>query len=289
MATSKTSTKEPVNRSITVNGIKLNYFDWEGPGPSIVMLHGTTSYGRSWDFTARPLSSAFRILALDQRGHGDSDKPPAGYAGEDYVADLAGFIDALGITPCILVGKSLGGRVAITYGGLYPNKVSHIVLVNGPHFVSLFSDIEASERLINEAEAMRKSKETFPSEEEAIKQLSGRYADRGGEVMLKHALRYNTIRRPNGSLEWKFNEYAAAETLRHIPDNLTSYVLRITCPVLFAVAERNRDMAGERLHRAESLFAKVVSVQIPDSSRDPQWENPNELAKVIRHFLITQR
>ena len=102
---------------------------------------------------------------------------------------------------------------------------------------------------------------------------------------MRHALRYNTIRKPDGSLEWKFNEQAAAETLSHIPDNLTSYVRRITCPVLFAVAAGNRDMSDERLHRAESLFSNVVSIRIPNSSRDPQTENPAGLAKAIMDFL----
>ncbi|MFC2007842.1 alpha/beta fold hydrolase [Chloroflexota bacterium] len=279
---------EPENNKIFVNGINLNYFDWGGDGPVMVLLHGShgsTSFGRMWDFTARLLHPDYRILALDQRGFGDSDKPQTGYASEDYAADLAAFVDALGIAPFILVGKSMGGRVAQTYGGLYPDKVSHIVLVNGPHYVSLFSDPEAAERFRKGSEAMRVPQTTFPSEDEAIKQLSDRYAERGGETVLRHDLKYNTNRKPDGRLEWKYDNNARAESHYHIPDNLTSYVKRITCPVLFAVAENNQDMSGERLHHAESLFSNVVSVKIANSSHDPQTENPVETARVIREFL----
>ena len=288
MTVPKEATEEPVIKRIFINGINLNYFDWEGDGPAMVLLHGShgsTSYGRMWDFTARLLHPDYRILALDQRGFGDSDKPQTGYTSEDYAADLAAFVDALGIAPFILVGKSMGGRVAQTYGGLYPDKVSHIVLVNGPHYVSLFSDPEVAKRFRNGAEAMRVSKTSFTSEEEAIKHLSKSYNLRGGEAILRHDLRYNTIRKPDGSLEWKYDKNARAESHYHIPDNLTSYVKRITCPVLFAVAENNQDMSGDRLHRAESLFTNVISVKISNSSHDPQTENPSELAKAIRDFL----
>ncbi|MFC1908637.1 alpha/beta fold hydrolase [Chloroflexota bacterium] len=285
MTSSEKKVIEPENKKIFVNGINLNYFDWGGDGPTLVLLHGTTSFGRMWDATARLLHPDYRILALDQRGHGDTDKPPAGYAGEDYAADVAAFVDALDIAPIILVGKSLGGRTTMIYGGLHPDKVSHIVLVNGPHYISLFSEPEASARINKEAAAIRVSQTTFPSEDEAIKQLSDMYAVRGGEAVLRHDLKYNTNRKPDGSLEWKYDKQSTADALSHIPDNLTSYVKNITCPVLFAVAENNRDMFGERLQHAEGLFSNVVTVKIANSSRDPQTENPAEMTRVIREFL----
>ena len=61
----------------TVNGLRLHYLDWENPGaPTIVMLHGLRSYAHVWDGVARPLADGYRILALDQRGRGDSDWDP---------------------------------------------------------------------------------------------------------------------------------------------------------------------------------------------------------------------
>src|SRR2546422_6040543 len=106
-------------RIVSLHGQRFHYTDWgEVAAPVVVMLHGITGHARAWDDEARALASRFRVVALDQRGHGDSDPAPDGdYTVATMAGDLAAFADALELTRFSLVGLSMGGRVAIAFAG----------------------------------------------------------------------------------------------------------------------------------------------------------------------------
>jgi esterase len=93
---------------ITVNHLRLAYLDQGGTGLPVVCLHG--HFGRAGIFKFLPtyLGPRYRVIALEQRGHGLSDKPDS-YTRQDYVADILAFITALKLPPCVLLGHSLGG------------------------------------------------------------------------------------------------------------------------------------------------------------------------------------
>ena len=80
-------------------------------------MHGQGGTARSWDFVARELSGEFRVLAIDQRGHGDSDHTREGYALTAFASDLAGLAREVGIVPYDYCGASLGARNGIAYAG----------------------------------------------------------------------------------------------------------------------------------------------------------------------------
>ena len=87
------------DRTISANGLDLHYVEWGDPaGRPIVLLHGITGHARTWDRLAAELGHAFRVIALDQRGHGDSAAAPDGdYATGTMARDLGAFADALGL------------------------------------------------------------------------------------------------------------------------------------------------------------------------------------------------
>ncbi len=101
----------PVSRFVSVNGVRLHYLDFGGGGPPAVLHHGTGFHAWLWAPIARALSSRYRVVALDARGHGDSDKPEGGYRWETFTADLVAFVDAAGIPAGLGVGHSLGATV----------------------------------------------------------------------------------------------------------------------------------------------------------------------------------
>ena len=274
---------EPQGKTIFVNGIHIKYWDWGGSGPSIVMLHPSSGYGRIWDHTARWLHSDFRIIAPDQRAHGDTDKPDGGYSGEDFTADLRGLVETLGLGKIIIVGHSLGGRVAMIYAGLYPDEVSHIVLVGGPHYVSLFE--VAGERERRTAPTGQVGTPTkFASAYEAQAYLQ-RARPTWTDEAVRHAVLYNMKHHPDGSVEFKYDPEKVALGLSHIPDNLTGYVRRIACPVLFARGPNSPQFPIERAREAASLFANCRIVDVEDSEYWIEAENPAALARVIREFI----
>jgi non-heme chloroperoxidase len=112
-------------------GIKLHYAekgDWSGE--PVVLLHG---YADSWQSFAPMLSefsSSFRTFSLDLRGHGNSDKPAGGYKLDDFVADLAAFMDSMSLERANIVGHSLGSFIAQLFAACHPDRIRRLLLVS---------------------------------------------------------------------------------------------------------------------------------------------------------------
>ena len=100
--------------------------------PPVLLIHGLASAARIWDLVAPRLAEqGMRAVALDQRGHGESDKPNQGYTFEEILADDHAVAEALGLARPIVVGHSWGGSVALNYAAVYPEDVHARVLVDG--------------------------------------------------------------------------------------------------------------------------------------------------------------
>lgn len=112
-----------------VNGLRLHYLEWnpEGQRP-VVLIHGINVQAHTWDPIAEDLAHQRRVIAIDLRGHGDSDWTQEGYALRSFVADLAALADRLGLATFDLVGHSLGARVALAFSGEYPERVTRLAL-----------------------------------------------------------------------------------------------------------------------------------------------------------------
>jgi pimeloyl-ACP methyl ester carboxylesterase len=106
----------PDDRFVPGDGVRLHARDWGGDGPAVVLLHGLASNCRIWDGVAPLLAAAgLRTVALDQRGHGDSEQPDEGYDFATLGRDLEAAVAALGLARPLLVGHSWGGNVALQY------------------------------------------------------------------------------------------------------------------------------------------------------------------------------
>src|SRR4051812_43540002 len=98
---------EPLDRTISANGVNLHYVDWGGADkPPLVVLHGFSSQARYWDGFAVRMRDAYRVYCLDQRGHGDSDWSED-YGPDAMPDDLLAFADALGLETFTLLGHSM--------------------------------------------------------------------------------------------------------------------------------------------------------------------------------------
>lgn len=109
---------EVVDRNITINGLRLHYREWGRPdSPAVVMLAGWGDNAHAWDEVASMLADRWRLIALDQRGHGESESAKIweDYSGEHRTSDLAALINALGLKEPALIGHSSGGAVPCTF------------------------------------------------------------------------------------------------------------------------------------------------------------------------------
>jgi pimeloyl-ACP methyl ester carboxylesterase len=100
--------------------------------PLVILLHGFGSFWWSWRHQLRSLTGA-RVVAVDLRGYGDSDKPPRGYDGWTLAGDTAGLIRALGHERATLIGHADGGLVCWATAMLHPRAVRAVGLVSSPH------------------------------------------------------------------------------------------------------------------------------------------------------------
>src|SRR2546422_9313632 len=123
------------DRTIALRGRRFHYTEWGAPtSPALVMLHGVTGHARTWDEEAAALATRYRVLALDQRGHGDSEPATdCDYTVAAMSADLTAFADALDLARVSIVGRSMGGRGAIAFAGHGPGRVGPLgIVVCGP-------------------------------------------------------------------------------------------------------------------------------------------------------------
>lgn len=115
--------------------IKLAATRWPGRAPGdggtpIVLLHGLASQRRYWNLVVTRLAG-LPMLAIDQRGHGDSARPDDGYDSSTVAADLATALDAVGWSRAVVVGHSWGGSVAATFAAEHPERALALVAIDG--------------------------------------------------------------------------------------------------------------------------------------------------------------
>jgi pimeloyl-ACP methyl ester carboxylesterase len=125
---------QPTDIFVDAGTLRVHVRDWGGPTaatPPIVLVHGLASNARIWDLVAPILAREFRTVAIDQRGHGRSDKPDHGYDFASVTNDLIGVIGALGFVRPLIVGHSWGANVALQLAADAPELPSGIVLVDG--------------------------------------------------------------------------------------------------------------------------------------------------------------
>lgn len=121
----------PVIRSIELPGrVRLEYVEQGDPGGvPVVMLHGVTDSWRSFEPVLPHLPESIRAFAVTQRGHGDAERPASGYRTRDFAADVAEFVDILGLGPAVIVGHSMGSTNAKRFAIDYPGRTRGLVLV----------------------------------------------------------------------------------------------------------------------------------------------------------------
>lgn len=118
-------------------GLQIQAFDWRHLAPDseqtpFLLVHGLASNARMWDGVAQRLAAAGHpVVAINQRGHGQSDKPEHGYDFPHVSADLKNIIEQLDWHKPILAGQSWGGNVLLDFGSRYPDLASGLVFVDG--------------------------------------------------------------------------------------------------------------------------------------------------------------
>jgi pimeloyl-ACP methyl ester carboxylesterase len=141
LAAAKTQGIEPANSEppsehwVKLNGINFHYLDWGNETkPHVVLLHGGSLTAHTWDMAALLLRDKYHLVALDQRGHGDTDWTPEDQLDQDnndlMLEDTRQFIEHLGYDHLTLVGMSMGGMNTIRYSARHPERLDAVGIVD---------------------------------------------------------------------------------------------------------------------------------------------------------------
>src|SRR5688572_18244223 len=121
-----------IDRTERIRGLSYHFLDWGGaPGRPLVLVHGAAQTAHSFDEVAPGLARDHHVLAIDQRGHGDTDwAPGSAYTREDFVADLVALLDAVRWPAATFVAMSLGGLNSMALAATHPERVRGLVIVD---------------------------------------------------------------------------------------------------------------------------------------------------------------
>ena len=185
---------------IELRGLRFHYRDWRpkrAGAPTLVLLHGFTGHARSWDAFADAMTDRYRVLALDQRGHGETAWAPDGsYGRTEMVDDLAAFVKALGLSGFALLGLSMGGGVTFEYAGRRPKELARISIVDiAPEIVT-----EGIERIRTGVRA----KDVFASVDEAFAQAR-KVNPRPPEALHRARIDAALMRTEDGQWTWRYD------------------------------------------------------------------------------------
>ena len=194
---------------IEMRGLRFHYRDWpsrRAGAPDLVLLHGYTGHARSWDAFAEGMTDRYRVLALDQRGHGETGWAPAErYGVEDMADDLEAFVAALRLRSFSLVGLSMGGMVAMEYAGRRPAALAALVIVDiGPEIVA--SGVQRIQAGVRTSDVFESRDEAFAAAR-AVNPLPP-------EAHHRHRVDYSLMRTEDGRWTWRYDRALRSGALR---------------------------------------------------------------------------
>ena len=268
-------------RTVRVNGVTLHYLDWGAADrPPVVLLHGITGHARVWDHLASCLLPGHRVLALDQRGHGDSEPAPD----DDYdvgtmADDVAAFAASLRLDRFALIGHSMGGRIAIKYAADHVTRLDRLVIIDiGPEI-----NLAGLQRV---RDMMAHSPERIESEEWAVE-----YIRRGNPLqdvdMLRERVRHGLKRLPDGELTWKYAKGLRdmMRAARRDAVDLWEPLPRITCPTLVVRGAESDILSTDVAKKMTARLPGGRLIEIEGAGHTVPADRPEEFVRHIRAFL----
>ncbi len=281
----------PAEHDVILNGIRLHWLDWGNRHlPHVLLLHGGSLTAHTWDMAALCLRNKYHLVALDQRGHGDSEWTAEKYLHEDsgdlMLEDTRQFIEYLDFERMTLVGMSMGGMNCIRYASRYPERldavgivdVAPVSMMEGQREMHEFS--EATEELFDFEDYLDRAKKFMPHRPEAHLRYS-----------LTHSLKptengkytWKRDRRPRPPLdlsEQELDERSAERVAARWGD-----VTSITPPTILFRGANSKILSPEIADQMIEALPNGRLVVIPDATHNVHSDNPVRFASELDGFL----
>ena len=268
-------------RSVVVGELSLSFLEWGTAGrPTLCFLHGGSAHAHWFDRVAPAFNDRFHVIALDQRGHGESEwaKPPA-YATENFAADLLGFIDALGLGQVAVIGHSMGGHNAMAFSAWHPDRVRALVIIDSRPMIP-------TDRLDRLRRRGERTLRPYPSREAAAQ--SFRLVPRetnADPALLAHMGAAGVVER-DGAWVYRFDPASNAERR---PVDAWTLLDRITVPTLIARGELSSVLPRDMADKLRSAIRGASLVEILASYHHVTLDNPAGFVLELDRFLASLR
>jgi esterase len=271
-----TSNAQPIDRSITVNGLRIHYLEWGTSGKQpLILLHGIARVAHTFDHLAPHFSANHQVLAVDMRGHGDSAWDPQGaYLVEDYVRDIEGLVAQLKLRNLVLWGSSTGGRVAQVFAGSHPELVSAVIVEDvGPERPPAISNRRA-DRMSQEAQG-------WASVDELLAHVKKDYP-RTSDAVLRNFVQHGSKQNAEGRIIWKRD---SAILKGFVPTELWATVRKIKAPITYILGGASTIVPPETQEELHRALPQVEIVTMPGLGHYPSDEKPADFLAIVDRFL----
>jgi len=266
-------------REVKIGDLRLHFLEWGTVGrPPLCFLHGGSAHAHWFDRVTPAFTDRFHVIAIDQRGHGESDwaEPPA-YATENFAADLLGVVDALGWRRAALVGHSMGGHNAMSFSAWHPDRVSALVVVDSRPSIP-------SDRLDRLRTRGQRTLRPYPTLEAAAQ--SFRLLPRetvADPAFLAHLGRAGVVERAG---QWFYRFDPSSNGLRQ-PVDAWTLIDRITAPTLIVRGELSPNLPPEVVARLRTgIRGATTFAEIPGSYHHLVLDNPTAFVQALEPFLV---
>ena len=272
-------------RSFTVNGLTLRALEWGTPGrPVLCFLHGGSAHAHWWDAVVPAFTDRYHVLALDQRGHGESDwpAPPAegtSYATADFASDLLGVMAALGCEQMMLCGHSMGGHNSMAFAAWHPERVRRLIVVDSRPSMP-------AERLDHMRRRGRLGPFPHESLELALKSFRLRPRETVADAALHdHLARQGVVER-DGRFLYRFDPACNGERR---PTDVMPLLSGIAAPTLLVRGQRSSVLQRATAEEMAGRIPRARLEEIPDTYHHLPLDQPAAFTAALDRFLTETR
>jgi pimeloyl-ACP methyl ester carboxylesterase len=265
------------DRYVRVNGLRIHYLDHGTDGKQpLILLHGIGRVAHTFDHLAAHFNGKYHVIAVDMRGHGDSDwDPQAAYLVEDYVKDIEGLANELHLRNIVIWGNSTGGRVAQVFAGTHPELVAAVISEDvGPERPREIAD-GMTNRLRQEDER------GWVSEDALFAELKAANA-RTSEDILRAYAHFGSKPRGDGRIIWKRDPKIGNG---FVPTELWRFVREIKSPIIYILGGRSNIVPPATQEELRKVLPQAQIVSVPGAGHYPSEENPTEFLAFADKFL----
>ena len=266
---------------IVRDAIKLHHLDWGNHGRHpLVLVHGSRLHAHVWNHFSRRFSDRYHIIALDQRGHGDSGwGAKDGYQMEHFYEDLRAVVEARKLARFTLIGHSLGGRVSMLFAHRHPELLERLVLVDitpGRPAVSAPGEI---------SDDSRTAVGEFDDPEIALTHLK-RLMPRAPAPLVEESVRHGLRRTGDGRYTWKYDPaFLSGARSRSTGLDLWSMVKTIPTPTLLQYGSVSNVVNGELAARMAETMPRCAVERIEGAGHGLFTDQPDAFAESVERFF----